>query len=158
MSVALFLSPCEISRTAHCAPQQQGLITIRLDYHSCCIELEACLSCKVSEIFQGRNFNPVRGSYGKTFGSKLATIFCFSIGVAEFCLLYLLCSYPILRQGMGTGRTCRLTLCSLGIPVMSSLVWNMLPVLCYRLVVILSGYLCLQAVLTVIAACEESET
>ena len=35
-------------------------------------------------------------------------------------MLYLLCSYPILRQGVGTGRTCRLTLCSLGIPVMSS--------------------------------------
>ena len=41
---------------------------------------------------------------------------------------------------------------------MSSPVWNILPGLRYRLVVILSGYLCLQAVLTVIAACEESET
>ena len=154
MSVSLFLSPCEISRTAHCAPQQQGLITICLDYHSCCIELEACLSCIVSETFQGQNFDPVRGCYSEIFGNKLATVFSFSIVVAEFCLLYLLCSYPILRQGMRTGRTCRLTLCSLGNPAMSSLVWNILPVLRYRLFDILSGYLCLQAVLSVIDACE----
>ena len=95
---------------------------------------------------------------GNLFGSKLATVFCSSIEVAEFCLLCLLSSYPILRQGLETGTTCRLTFCSLGIPVMSSLVWNILPVLRYGLVVILSVYLCLQAVLTVIAACEESET
>ena len=158
LSLSLLLTPCEMSRTAHCAPQQQGLITICLNYHSCWMEPEACLTCLVSEIFQGQNFDPVRGCYSKGFGSKLATVFCFSIGVAESCLLYLLCSHPILRHGMGTGRTCRLTLCSLGIPVMSSPVWNILPVLRYRLVVILSGYLCLQAVLTVIAACEESET
>ena len=158
MSVSLFLSPCEIARTAHCSPQQQGLITICLDYHSCCIELEACLFCIVTEIIQGQDFDPVPECYSKTFASKLATVFCFSIGVAEFLLLYLLCSYPILRQGMGTGKTCRLNLCSLGVPVMNSLVWNILPILRYRLVVILSGYLCLQAVLTVIAACEKSET
>ena len=78
--------------------------------------------------------------------------------LAGFCLLNLLSSYPILGQGMGTGRTCRLTLCALGIPVMSTLVWNFLPILRYKPVFILSGYLCLQAVLTVIAACEESET
>ena len=89
---------------------------------------------------------------------KNATVFCFTIGVAGDCLLNLLSSYPILGQGMETGRTCRLTLCSLGIPVMSTLVWNFIPFLGYKPVVILSGYLCLQAVLTVIAACEESET
>ena len=119
------------------------------------MEPEACLTCLVSEIFQGQNFNPVRGCYGKTFGRKKnATVFCFTIGVAGDCLLNLLSSYPLFGKGMGTGRTCRLTLCSLGIPVMSTLVWNFLPFLRYKPVVILSGYLCLQAVLTVIAACE----
>ena len=139
LSLSLFLTPCEMSRTAQCAPQQQGLITICLNYHSCWMEPEACLTCLVSESFQGQNFDPVRGCYSKNFGSKLATVFSISIGVAEFCLLYLLCSYPFLRHGMGTGRTCRLTLSSLGIPVMSSLVGNILPVLRYRLVLSCQG-------------------
>ena len=77
MSLSLFLSPFKISRTAQCAPQQQGLIPICPDYHSCCIELEACLSCIVNENFQGQKFDPVRGCYSKIFGSKLATVFCF---------------------------------------------------------------------------------
>ena len=157
-SFSLFLTLCEMSRTAHYAPQQQGLIIICLGCHSCRRELEACLTCLVSEIFRGQNFDAGRGCNGKTFGSKHATVFCFTIGVAGYCLLNLLSSYPILGQRMGTGSTCRPTLCSLGIPVMSTLVWNFLTILRYKPVVILSGYLCLQAVLTVIAACEESET
>ena len=134
------------------------MLHICLGCHSCRRELEACPTCLVSEIFQGQNLDPVRGCNGKAFGSKHATVFCFAIGVVGYCLLNLLSSYPILGQEMGTGRTCRLSLCSLGISVMSTLVWNFLPVLRYKLVVIVSGHLCLQAVVTVFAAWEEMET
>ena len=80
--LSLCLSPCEISRNAHCAPQQQWLITICLDYHSCCMEHEACRSCIVSQIFQGQKFTPACGCYSNFFGSRLAIVFCFSIGVS----------------------------------------------------------------------------